>query len=65
MFKGNEQSHSLKISEEASTRILEIQLILKKQLKKHVSKKQVISSSIKALEEKMGIIVNRKEDENE
>ncbi|SFH40442.1 hypothetical protein [Pontibacter chinhatensis] len=65
MHKTNEQSHSLKISEEASAKILEIQLILKKQLRKHVSKKQVITSSIRALEEKMGLIVNRKEGEDE
>ncbi|WP_196115975.1 hypothetical protein [Pontibacter sp. FD36] len=55
----------MKISEDSDLRILQIQMILKKQLRRNVSKKQVITSAIKALEERMGIIVEGKSDGNE
>lgn len=59
------QSHSLKIDYLSDTRIMEIQLILKKQLRRNVSKKQVIISAIRALEEKMGLIVEGRNDGDE
>ncbi|PVY43157.1 hypothetical protein [Pontibacter virosus] len=58
-------SHSIKLSSEADLKILEIQLLLAKKLKKKVSKKHVVTTALKALEEKMGLIVEGKNDGDE
>lgn len=64
MHSQKNQSFSLKISEDSDLRISQIQVILKKQLRRNVSKKQVITSAIRALEERMGIIVEGRNDGN-
>lgn len=63
--KSQNQSHSLKISAESDMKIMEIQILLAKQLRRKISKKKVITTAIRALEEKMGLIVERGKDGDE
>jgi hypothetical protein len=65
MHDHNSQSHSLKISAESDFKIMQIQLLLAKQLRKKISKKKVITTAIRALEEKMGLIAERGSDGDE
>jgi len=44
---------------------MEIQILLAKQLRRKISKKKVITTAIRALEEKMGLIVERGKDGDE
>ena len=51
------QSFSLKISPLADLRIMQLQIILARQLGKKISKKKVIDSAILALMERVGLIL--------
>ncbi len=62
MQQHNNQSFSLKISQLADLRIMQLQIILARQLGKKISKKKVIDSAVAALLERVGVIME--EDSN-
>ncbi|AMM49965.1 hypothetical protein TH61_00530 [Rufibacter sp. DG15C] len=57
-------THSYRLSEQTSFRIQEIQMMLARKLNKRISKKLIIDKAVQALQEKMGIVVEAKQDED-